>query len=854
MKHPTLYKVALFFLSVFFPIYAALLENFENGNITNSLSGKTVAYSDRNDDGNSDILNGTLVEGTKNIYTVQPASGQGAPDGTSQNGLRIDFKFGTEKPFDGMHYYGKCVGIRSDLSYTASGCLDITGATGIQFKAKASSAMQVRVLIPMMKVTDKGYHRRTVSVDTTWKTFHVSLDTLYQPTWADRIGFDDRLVQCLQWEIITEDNEKLTEGKFWLDDISIEGYEINNPQLITGPDSTYETRPVFGWKPHSGAVSYTLQIDTVSTFTSGALISAIVSETSFTPLVGLSFGKKYWRIKADNSNYSMTAFFRLLDSHIPVLIPIEDTTVQRQPTFTWKRGLTPASQYHIQIWYGSSFNISNYFRDSATVTDTFYTIRKNLGLDSVFYWRVRGDGSAFSKPDSFRVIDGRIPVTIDVPSPAHTRRPVLRWHPATVPVTTFTVEIKNENIIGTIYQGTTSDTFFEVPVDLPLRTIYWKVKGDDSRWSREKSFTILHTSDLDLISPEPTLDTTVCLRWHKPPVPIQFYKIKVSRNRSFDDYFIDSAMVMDTFYLWKNRAVFTTGTFYWQIYAQDTIRSTIDSFIVFDKRVPRIIPYIPKVSTISTPVLTWHPGTGVTTNTIQIADTISFNNILISIPTADTFYRVTVPLNEGTWYWRVKGNLLDTYYSLIDSFTIQHSNVPVISRYGGIVTENKRPFFSWKKVAEAKSYRLLLANNASFTNAAIFTLEDSTFTPQADLAEGPWYWKVSCDLDFNLYCQPDSIIIDVIVNARSDLPVRRFSITQKKNGVIIECPHSLVADAITIYNLSGRIIAAPSVTDGTNQLIWRYTDQGGNRIPYGAYIMQINTSEGVKVHRFTFSR
>ena len=73
------------------------------------------------------------------------------------------------------------------------------------------------------------------------------------------------------------------------------------PLLVPmAPDSQYNCNPKFVWHPAEGASFYRLFIDTTGYFIS-PLISVPLSDTTFTPLVGLPYGRMVWRVSASST-------------------------------------------------------------------------------------------------------------------------------------------------------------------------------------------------------------------------------------------------------------------------------------------------------------------------------------------------------------------------------------------------------------------------------------------------------------------------------------------------------------------------------------------------------------------------
>jgi len=75
------------------------------------------------------------------------------------------------------------------------------------------------------------------------------------------------------------------------------------PLTPTNDSSTEDMRPEFRWTESSGASSYTLQLDTNTTFSSSDLIlMEEIQDTSVTLSTELSYGRWFWRVRAENAS------------------------------------------------------------------------------------------------------------------------------------------------------------------------------------------------------------------------------------------------------------------------------------------------------------------------------------------------------------------------------------------------------------------------------------------------------------------------------------------------------------------------------------------------------------------------
>ncbi|MBL8025237.1 MAG: T9SS type A sorting domain-containing protein [Fibrobacteres bacterium] len=96
----------------------------------------------------------------------------------------------------------------------------------------------------------------------------------------------------------------------------------------------------------------------------------------------------------------------------------------------------------------------------------------------------------------------------------------------------------------------------------------------------------------------------------------------------------------------------------------------LDSNIV--KLIPKLIPVKPETTTVRKPILAWYKIKSSTGYKLQIDTSILFNNPLVSIPLADTFWLPTFNLPYTKIYWRVSNvSYNDTVFSLVDTFCVK---------------------------------------------------------------------------------------------------------------------------------------------------------------------------------------
>ncbi len=451
------------------------------------------------------------------------------------------------------------------------------------------------------------------------------------------------------------------------------------------------------------------------------------------------------------------------------------------------------------------------------------------------------------------IVDDKVPELIPYPSPTYERRPILTWHVPQVIGTSYTIQIsQTSDFASPIVNVPVVDTFYTSQIDLPHGSIFWRVKSDISTWSKSSSFVILDNRVPVLIphaSPTEILQPT--LRWHKPPGTVSVYTIQVSSFPAFDPILIETP-VIDTFYTCQ--APLPIGAIYWRVKGDDSDYSPAGTFVIKDNRIPKLIGYVPEITGNATPLLKWHPVPTATAYTIDISNKADFSALIISVPVADTTYTPTVALPVGDIYWRVKSNLVDLW-SDVDHFYIQSANVPFLIRYNGQQVGTVQPVFRWHPVATATAYKILIADNTTFTNAITVPLADTVYTPQVGLGDGMWYWKVSCSINPDAYSPVDSLEIDSTitpVTGSAEKPVHKISCVPFKNSIRILFQGQQWGDInADIYDFKGRYLF-------TKTLIQNKQNEMALDIPIhissGIYLLRIKSNEKVFNYKLAIPR
>jgi len=333
----------------------------------------------------------------------------------------------------------------------------------------------------------------------------------------------------------------------------------------------------------------------------------------------------------------------------------------------------------------------------------------------------------------------------------------------------------------------------------------------------------------------PTNNRRPTMAWHSFAKATS-YSLQIDTTKSFVSPLIKT-ILLDT--VFKPLADLPVDTLYWQVIAaiNDSVRSfsEIGSFIIQDPRVPILIPYVPKATIEKRPVFAWHTVSGATVYTLTVSSNNSFASPIMTLPLSDTLYKTITDMPVGHMYWKVKSDLVATWSS-IDSFQIQSDSVPLLIRFNGATVKNVRPKFLWKKVANATTYRIEWDDNSGFVNTFATLVQDTSYTPTADLKPGIWYWRASCDRDYSLFPYPDSLVVDSPSSIRNG-----YALVQNKLGL------SGKICEMSVYTLAGSRIAAVPMTGASNS-IYELLAKSQMKLSKGVYVFEVKTRGRVQMH------
>jgi len=259
------------------------------------------------------------------------------------------------------------------------------------------------------------------------------------------------------------------------------------------------------WDSVSGAISYTIQVDDNSDFSS-LEINETISSTSHTPGSALPDGTYYWHVLASNACgtgswstvWQFTVDTGCATPPAPSLSGPSNgsSTCDRTPYFDWAP-VSEATSYRIYVDNDSSFSSPEI--DTPT-SNSYYTPESSLS-PGTYYWRVLasnscGDGP-WSSTRSVTILSTPSALSPSSPSNGSTISdtiPTFRWDDVST-ATSYRIQVDDHSDFSSPTTQIISSTSYTPDSALPDgTTYYWQVQASNScgsgLWSAVWEFTI----------------------------------------------------------------------------------------------------------------------------------------------------------------------------------------------------------------------------------------------------------------------------------------------------------------------------------------------------------------------------
>jgi len=565
--------------------------------------------------------------------------------------------------------------------------------------------------------------------------------------------------------------------------------------VITAPASrliTNDTTPTFAWNSVVDGVTYRLQVDNQSTFTSPEIdMTDTQGALTYTPDVSLpGDGIYYWRVCGINANaepgaWSAAVYFTLdtLGPGAPVLsLPVDNApNIRGIPTFSWLVS-TGANAYQFRLDDNNDFSSPEAITpDGISITGTPLAVSSykpvGLVLLTPYFWQVRARDVAgnwgewsVSRTVTFLPVIPAAPVLTSPSVKALTRdtSPIFTWNPVTDGIT-YQIQVDNLS------------TFASPEIDIPDTggeltykpaspftadgLYYWRVRAKNANaefgaWSIVRYFT------LDTIPPVPPLlylpaDNASNIRaipifsWNASPGATA-YQFRLDDSNNFSTPLVitpDGGEIPGTplsSVSYKPAGLALLKPYFWQVRARDAAGNWGDWSIA---RTITILPTIPvspvltspaakSVTNDTTPTFTWNPVTDGQTYQFQLDTVSTFASPDVDV--SDTGGSLVYTLNsalpsDGLYYWRVRAvnaNNEPGTWSALRYFTLD--TTPPLPPILSLPVDNASgirsiPVFSWSSSSGAVAYQLRIDDSSDFSSS-IVTTPDGSEIPGTPLA------------------------------------------------------------------------------------------------------------------------
>jgi hypothetical protein len=563
--------------------------------------------------------------------------------------------------------------------------------------------------------------------------------------------------------------------------------------------------PVFDWSdstPASDLHHYDLQLAIDSAFTTGVVNFTNIPTSTYTPLANLTPNTKYyWRVRSVNaaggaSAWTASRYFRsaLLPPvaqtpgvDVPALAPNLHT---RRPTFTWD-AVPGATGYTVEVSTATTFATKVV---NATTSATSYTHTLDLAANTVYYWRVKANGtngpSLYSSPLR-TFLTGNPPPAPSLSAPASNAlltdyTPTFDWSDTAPAGGYYELQLATDSAftIGVVnISNILTSTYTPLAEINPNTKYYWRVRAynsdtDASAWSASRYFRsallppVAQTPGVDFPALAPNLHTRrPTLTWDAVPgattytvevsTAITFATKVVNATTSATSYTHTLDLAANTIYYWR---VKTNGTNGPSLYS-----SPLKTFSTGNPpSVPTLAaPAANALLTSTTPLLNWNNSTvpagapAFHEYEVQVASDSLFNSVVETVHVSGIANSETVTpalLNGATYYWRVRsvnvgadaigGNADDDFsgWSLSRSFRIAYA-APVLNLpLDGAINVALKPTFTWTAIPGATSYNLQVSKTDTFAVLIVTKTINAPVTSYVHtlnlVANTKYYWRV----------------------------------------------------------------------------------------------------------------
>ena len=317
---------------------------------------------------------------------------------------------------------------------------------------------------------------------------------------------------------------------------------------IPGNPDLNDLTPKFKWTAYTGASEYTIQVrlDTLFSQSTGFVIDTLCTAVNFEPTEDLdNFALYYWRVKADNSNWSSIWNFA---THQVVILtnPVNRNHEGMKPNFVWLP-LQGASEYTLQVSDDVNFTTTAI---DITTTNTSYSPTTNLQPNTKYFWKVKGNNSGNNWSIIWYITtDKRISLTPDaIPIDDKTEVvvPVVFDWPNLSNTTNYRIQVAIDSLFAAtdivLDEYSATSDYTDTGILQTNNEYFWRVNSDVAYgWSDTLSFK---TNDVVLLNlPEDgaaDIGVITQFKWERFNNTQTVYIIQVADENTFANPLVDS--------------------------------------------------------------------------------------------------------------------------------------------------------------------------------------------------------------------------------------------------------------------------------------------------------------------------
>ncbi|HUU29997.1 MAG TPA: SUMF1/EgtB/PvdO family nonheme iron enzyme [archaeon] len=551
-------------------------------------------------------------------------------------------------------------------------------------------------------------------------------------------------------------------------DMIVNPLPFGPPPVLSDPGTTvsYGKSYTLNWSSVDGAISYTIEEATESTFASATTQTVTGTSQSFSHSVG-STTTYYYRVKANSattsSDWSNTVDMIVNSPSVPTLNDPGNSVLSGVSyTLSWS-SVSEAISYTIEEATDNSFAGAI----SQNATGTSKSFSHSVSAPTNYYYRVKANMEGGSS-DWSNTVD--MLVTLSIPGTPVLKDPgysavsdqsyIVSWSKDKW-ATSYTIEEATEISFQGAVSQTVNDTAQAFSHKVTSRTTYfYRVKANgvtgNSDWSTPVDIIV------DVCSPGPELEapgdsvasgSIFTLNWSQVSGATK-YLVEISENASFS--------TTDTLYSTflrslQNRSVQTRTTFYYRVLAVlvsgESCWSNVESVLVYVAIIP-VPPVVAdpgaSINSNSSYTVTWSKPPGATSYTIDEATDISFSGSVSQTVTGTSASFSHSVGTSTTYYYRVKASSVagSSGWSNIVDMLVKPviPNKPALNDPGDCIVSGNSFDLTWGSVSGAATYTIEQATNSSFSGASSQTISGTSKSISPNVsATTTYYFRVKAN-------------------------------------------------------------------------------------------------------------